>query len=174
MSAAPDGVIGSDKILSLASKRHGSHQGSCTKRRVELEALTARLRAELQEAEAELQREKSRVPVPGDFVRCPLTNFFGRVTKVTSRPGGRPWVEIILYLGPGLPGHSAMDLFDSWELIDPPGESSSVPSPPDNAPRLPSVSSFNVLDKPALALQAPSDVESLIGNLWTNPDRQGR
>jgi hypothetical protein len=67
-----------------------------------------------------------------------------------------------------------MDLFDSWELIDPPGESSSVPSPPDNAPRLPSVSSFNVLDKPALALQAPSDVESLIGNLWTNPDRQGR
>lgn len=174
MNAVPDAAVGSEKILSLASKRHGGHQGSCTKRVAELEALAARLRAELQEAEAELQREKSRVPVPGDFVRCPLTNFFGRVTKVTPRPGGRAWVEIILYLGPGLPGHSAMDLFDSWELIDPPGESSSAPSPVDNIPRLPSVSSFNVLDKPAPALQAPGDVESLIGNLWTNPDRRGR
>jgi hypothetical protein len=174
MSAVPDGAIGSDKILSLASRRHGGHQGSCTKRVAELEALVARLRAELEEAEAELQRERSRVPVPGDFVRCPLTNFFGRVTKVTPRPIGRSWVEIILYLGPGLPGHSAMDLFDRWELIDPPGESSSVPSPPDDTPRLPSVSSFNVLDKPALALQAPGDVESLIGSLWTNPERQGR
>jgi hypothetical protein len=121
MSAVPDGAIGSDKILSLASRRHGGHQGSCTKRVAELEALVARLRAELEEAEAELQRERSRVPVPGDFVRCPLTNFFGRVTKVTPRPIGRSWVEIILYLGPGLPGHSAMDLFDRWELIDPPG-----------------------------------------------------
>ncbi|MFD0463085.1 hypothetical protein ACFQY9_15890 [Microvirga aerilata] len=83
MSAVPDGSIDSDRILSLASKHHGSHQRPCTKRIAELEALTARLRAELQEAEAELQREKARVPLPGDFVRCPLTNFFGRVTKVT-------------------------------------------------------------------------------------------
>ncbi len=172
MSAVPDGAIGSDRFPSLAAKHRQTQQGPCTKRVAELEALTARLRAELQEAEAELQREKSRVPVPGDFVRCPLTNFFGRVTKVTPRSGGRSWVEIILYLGPGLPGHSAMDLFDSWELIDPPGESG-APSPLDNTPRLPSVSTFNVLDKPALALQVPNDIESMIGNLWTNPDRRG-
>src|SRR3712207_6984421 len=50
-----------------------------------------------------------------DFVRCPLTNFFGRVTKITPRPHGRPWIEIVPYLGPDLPGHSTMDLFDSWE-----------------------------------------------------------
>jgi hypothetical protein len=174
MSVIPDGAIGSDRVLSLASKHHGGRQGPCTKRAAELEALTARLRAELQEAEAELQRERSRVPVPGDFVRCPLTNFFGRVTKVTPRPGRRAWVEIILYLGPGLPGHSAMDLFDSWELIDPPGEDGSVPSPVDNTPRLPSVSRFNVLDKPVLSLQPRDDIESLIGNLWTTPDRRQR
>jgi hypothetical protein len=184
MSAVPDGAIDSDRILSLASKHHGAHQRPCTKRIAELEALTARLRAELQEAEAELQREKARVPLPGDFVRCPLTNFFGRVTKVTPRPRGRAWVEIILYLGPGLPGHSAMDLFDSWELIDPPGESSDASSsaaplsdpPPsmDKVPRLPSVSSFNILGKPALALQPPDNIESLIGDLWANPNGRTR
>src|SRR5690606_25928408 len=93
---------------------------SMTKRIEELEAIVAQLRAALAEAEATLRREKSRLPEIGDFVRCPLTNFFGRVTKVTRRPHGRPWVEITPYLTHDLAGKSTLDLYDSWELIDPP------------------------------------------------------
>jgi hypothetical protein len=106
--------------LSLTPKLQQLHGSSRTKRVAELEALAARLRVLLQDAEEELEREKARPPEIGDFVSCPLTNFFGRVTKVTPRPHGRPWVEIIPYLGKDLPGHASIDLFDSWELIDPP------------------------------------------------------
>jgi len=91
-----------------------------TKRIEELEAIVARLRAALTEAEAALRAEKLRQPAIGDYVRCPLTNFFGRVTKVTPRPHGRPWVEITPFLTEDLPGKGTLDLFDSWELIDPP------------------------------------------------------
>ena len=112
--------IGSDNSLSLVSALKHEHDNSCTKRVAELVERVARLRSELEEAETALEFEKARMPVPGDFVRCPLTSFFGRVTKVVARPSGRPWIEIVPYLGPNLPGHSSMDLFDSWELIDPP------------------------------------------------------
>ena len=167
MSAVPDGAIDSDRILSLASKHHGAHQRPCTKRIAELEALTARLRAELQEAEAELQREKARVPLPGDFVRCPLTNFFGRVTKVTPRPRGRAWVEIILYLGPGLPGHSAMDLFDSWELIDPPARDDGSQKAADGSPRLPTIAPFMPLIKATPgSMMIEDETETSLQGLW--------
>jgi hypothetical protein len=101
-----------------------------TKRIEELEARIAELQSALRDAEDELEREKTRLPEIGDFVRCPLTNFFGRVTKVVSRPSGRPWLEIVPYLANDLPGHSTMDLFDSWELIDQPSGSSASPPPP--------------------------------------------
>jgi hypothetical protein len=159
--------MGFGESLSRASTLHPEHNRPCTKRMAELEARTAQLRAELEHAEAELQREKARLPEPGDFVRCPLTNFFGRVTRVSPRPAGRPWVEIILYLGPGLPGHAAMDLFDSWELIDQPEEDGKAPLSLETSPKLPSVSSFRVLDKPLSVQQPSDDIELLIGNLWT-------
>ena len=86
----------------------------------ELEALVAERWRLLEEAEAALAQARSRMPVVGDFVRSTLTNFYGRVTKVVSRPNGRPWVEITPYLAPGLPGHSTLDLYDAWEIIDDP------------------------------------------------------
>jgi hypothetical protein len=92
-----------------------------TKRIEELEALIARLRDELRHAEAALWEEKSRQPAIDDYVRCPLTNFYGRVTKIVPRPHGKPWVEIRPYLAEGLPGSGTLDLYDNWELIDPPG-----------------------------------------------------
>ena len=134
MRAFPVTDIGSDTSLSLVSSLNREHESPCTKRVVELEARVARLRTELQEAEAALEFERARMPAPGDFVRCPLTRFFGRVTKVTPRPNGRPWIEIVPYLGPNLPGHSAMDLFESWELIDPPSREAAGDA--DGSPRL--------------------------------------
>jgi hypothetical protein len=86
----------------------------------DLEALVARCRAALDEAEAALEEAKLRQPEVGDFVRSPLTNFFGRVTKITPRPRGRPWVEITPYLTEDLAGKGTLDLYDSWELIEPP------------------------------------------------------
>ena len=91
-----------------------------TKRIEDLETRIARLREELRQAEAALWHEKSRQPAIGDYVRCPLTNFFGRVTQIIPRPHGRPWVEIRPYLAEGLPGSGTLDLYDNWELIDPP------------------------------------------------------
>ncbi|MCB5175772.1 MULTISPECIES: hypothetical protein [Microvirga] len=96
-----------------------------TKRIEELEAKIAELREELRHAEAALWHEKMRQPKIGDYVRCPLTNFYGRVTNVVPRPHGRPWVEIRPFLAEGLPGQGTLDLYDNWELIDPPkGEES--------------------------------------------------
>jgi hypothetical protein len=112
-----------------------------TKRIEELEAIIAQLRTALVEAEAALQKEKSRLPEIGDYVRCPLTNFFGRVTKVTPRPHGRPWVEITPYLTPDLMGTSTLDLFDSWELIDPPRTKDTARSPEEHY-RLPPIESI--------------------------------
>jgi hypothetical protein len=92
----------------------------------QLEELVARLREALNDAEAALRREKFRQPAIGDFVRCPLTNFFGRVTKVIPRLHGRPWVEVTPYLTESLPGKGTLDLYDSWELIDPPTDTDGV------------------------------------------------
>ena len=92
----------------------------------DLELLVARCRVALDEAEAALRVARSRQPEVGDFVRSPLTNFFGRVTKITSRPHGRPWVEITPYLTDDLMGKGTLDLYDSWELIDPPTSSSTL------------------------------------------------
>ena len=86
----------------------------------ELEALVAERWRLLEEAEAALAQARSRLPEEGDFVRSTLTNFYGRLTKVISRPNGRPCVEITPYLAPGLPGHSTLDLYDAWEIIDEP------------------------------------------------------
>lgn len=108
--------------VALGPKLHELQEGHCTKRVAELKAHVERLRAQLQEAEEELAREQSRVPEIGEFVRCPLTGFFGQVTKVTPRAFGRPWVEILLYLGKDMPGHATIDLFGNWELMDPPSE----------------------------------------------------
>lgn len=106
--------------LALGSKLHGLQESHATKRTAELQARVERLRAELQEAEEQLAYEHSRWPEVGEFVRCPLTGFFGQVTKVTPRAYGRPWVEILLYLDTNMPGHATIDLFANWELIDPP------------------------------------------------------
>jgi len=96
----------------------------------ELEALVAERWRLLEEAEAALAEARSRLPVVGDFVRSTLTNFYGRVTKVIPRPNGRSWVEITPYLAPGLPGHSTLDLYDAWEIIDDPAPSAEdVPEP---------------------------------------------
>jgi uncharacterized small protein (DUF1192 family) len=108
--------------LALRSKLHGLQESHCTKRIADLQAKVKRLRAELQEAEEQLRHEQSRLPEIGEFVRCPLTGFFGTVTKVTPRPFGRPWVEILLYLAPDMPGHAKIDLFANWELMDQPSE----------------------------------------------------
>lgn len=93
-----------------------------TRRAEELEALIDHLRAALQEAEAALRLERMRKPEIGEYVRCPLTNFFGKVTKITPRPHGRPWVEIAPYLADDLEAKGSLSLFDSWELIDAPQE----------------------------------------------------
>ena len=89
----------------------------------ELEALVAERWRLLEEAEAALAAARSRMPQVGDFVRSTLTNFYGRVTRVVERPEGRPWVEITPYLAPNLPGHSTLDLYDAWEIIDDPSKS---------------------------------------------------
>jgi len=159
MGAFPEVESSSDKSLTLASHLSPTREASCTKRVAELEARIARLRSELEEAEAELERERLRLPAPGDFVRCPMTNFYGRVTKVTPRPHGRPWVEIVPYLGPDLPGHSAMDLFDSWELIDPPAAAATD----GGSPRLPTIAPFMTMKLPSTE-QAP-DVDDLEDSL---------
>lgn len=164
MRAFPVTDIGSDRSLSLVSALHQEHDSTCTRRAAELEARVMRLRAELQEAESALEMERTRQPAPGDFVRCPLTNFFGRVTKVTPRTSGRPWIEIIPYLGPELPGHSAMDLYDSWELIDPPSQEAGSG---DGSHRLPTISPF--LPPTRRALSPPSDddeIEMSLKRLW--------
>lgn len=108
--------------LELGSKLHELQETHATRRTAELKARVERLRAELQEAEEQLAFEQNRWPEIGEFVRCPLTGFFGQVTKVTPRSYGRPWVEILLYLDTNLPGHATIDLFANWELIDPPPE----------------------------------------------------
>jgi hypothetical protein len=90
----------------------------------DLELLVARCRVALDEAEAALRLAKTRQPEVGDFGRSPLTNFFGRVTRITHRPHGRPWVEITPYLTDELAGRGTLDLYDSWELIDPPANTS--------------------------------------------------
>jgi hypothetical protein len=167
MRAIPVTDTGSDKSLTLVSTLVQEQGHSCTKRIAELEARIAHLRSELVAAEAELERERTRIPAPGDFVRCPLTNFFGRVTRVMPRSQGRAWVEIIPYLGPDLPGHSAMDLFDSWELMDPPSEAGTCEEL-DGAPRLPTVAPFMPVTKPALSLKASEDeIETSLQRLWT-------
>jgi len=158
---------GSDKSLALVSVLAQEHESSCTKRVAELEARIARLQAELQEAETELERERTRLPAPGDFVRCPLTNFFGRVTKVTPRPHGRPWIEIVPYLGLDLPGHSTMDLFDSWELIDSPSKEAMTDGDADGSPKLPIIAPFMPVGRLASS-PAPveDDLEVSLQRLW--------
>jgi hypothetical protein len=103
----------------------------------QLEELVARLREALDDAEAALRRETFRQPAIGDFVRCPLTNFFGRVTKVIPRIHGRPWVEITPYLTESLLGKGTLDLYDSWELIDPPTDSDGARLAPSHSNVLP-------------------------------------
>jgi len=158
---------GSDRSLALVSLSTQEHESSRTKRVEELEARIARLQAELQEAETELERERTRLPAPGDFVRCPLTNFFGRVTKITPRPHGRPWIEIVPYLGPDLPGHSTMDLFDSWELIDPPSKEAKAQGDASEHPKLPIIAPFmpigRLVHSPALA---EDEIEVSLQRLW--------
>jgi hypothetical protein len=120
MSAFPLTMAGQDEALPPSPKLQELHGTHSTRRVAELKARIDDLRAQLKAAEEELEREESRIPAIDDFVRCPLTGFFGRVTKVTPRPYGRAWVEILLYLGEDLPGHATIDLFGNWELIDPP------------------------------------------------------
>jgi uncharacterized small protein (DUF1192 family) len=167
MRAFPVTDIASDKSLTLVSVLSQEHESACTKRVAELEARIARLQAELQQAEAELEREKARLPAPGDFVRCPLTNFFGRVTKITPRPHGRPWIEIVPYLGPDLPGHSTMDLFDSWELIDPPSNKATAQGS-DGSPRLPTIAPFMPAGIASrIATSEEDEIELSLQRLWT-------
>lgn len=169
MSTFPVAGLGSDRSLSLVSAM-AEHESPCTRRVAELVERVAKLRTELQEAEAALEFEKTRIPAPGDFVRCPLTRFFGRVTKVTPRGNGKPWIEIVPYLGPNLPGHSSMDLFDSWELIDPPSEASDAGA--DVSARLPTIAPFMPAGR-ALA-GAPSDedeMEASLRQLWAPTNR---
>jgi hypothetical protein len=42
---------------------------------------------------------------------------------------GRAWIEITPYLTEDLAGKGTLDLFDSWELIDPPGHSHGAGKP---------------------------------------------
>ncbi|MGO4524815.1 hypothetical protein AB4097_08105 [Microvirga sp. 2MCAF35] len=138
---------------------------------MELETRVAKLRTELEEAEAALEFEKARMPSPGDFVRCPLTHFFGRVTKVTPRPNGRPWIEIIPYLGPDLPGHSSMDLFDSWELIDAPADDGSEKSA-EGSLGLPTIAPFMPARATLLASSPVEvEVEDALKQLWAPSNR---
>lgn len=162
MRTFPMTDIGSGASLSLISTLKQEHESSCTKRVGELVARVAKLRAELQEAEAELEFEQTRMPIPGDFVRCPLTQFFGRVTKVTPRPKGKPWIEIVPYLGPNLPGHSSMDLFDSWELIDPPLEGA------EGSTKLPTIAPFMPASTDLVELRSSEDeMEASLRRLWS-------
>ncbi|WP_262270718.1 hypothetical protein [Microvirga yunnanensis] len=162
MSTFPVMGISLDRSLSLVSAMSESHESPCTKRVAELVERIAKLRAELQEAEAALELEKTRMPVPGDFVRCPLTRFFGRVTKVTPRGNGRPWIEIVPYLGPNLPGHSSMDLFDSWELIDPPVEGA------EGSTKLPTIAPFMPASTDLVELRSSEDeMEASLRRLWS-------
>lgn len=170
MRTFPMTDIGSGASLSLISTLKQEHESSCTKRVGELVARVAKLRAELQEAEAELEFEQTRMPIPGDFVRCPLTQFFGRVTKVTPRPKGKPWIEIVPYLGPNLPGHSSMDLFDSWELIDPPAGSAEAGA--EGAVKLPTIAPF--MPATGALLGSPSgedEMEASLRQLWAPSNR---
>jgi hypothetical protein len=170
MRTFPMTDIGSDKSLSLVSTLNQEHESPCTKRVVELVERVAKLRAELQEAEAELEFERTRMPIPGDFVRCPLTHFFGRVTKVTPRPKGRPWIEIVPYLGPNLPGHSSMDLFDSWELIDPPSDTAEAGT--EGSMKLPSIAPFMPATGALPGSRSDEDeMEASFRQLWAPSNR---
>jgi hypothetical protein len=122
MSAIPLSMIGLSEAPVPVPKSQKPAGHSCTKRTEELKARIDVLRTQLREVEEQLEREESRIPEIGDFVRCSLTGFFGQVTKITPRPHGHPWVEILLYLGEDLPGHAQIDLFGNWEIIDRPGQ----------------------------------------------------
>jgi hypothetical protein len=122
MSLIPFPSSSYNDTLELGPTLHDLQESHCTKRMAQLMASVERLRAELREAEEALEREQARLPEIGEFVRCPLTGFFGQVTKITPRTYGRPWVEILLYLGKDLPGHVTIDLFGNWELMDQPSE----------------------------------------------------
>ena len=108
--------------LALGPKLHELQDSHCTKRVAELRAKVERLRAQLQEAEDQLRQEQTRCAHVREFVRCPLTGFFGPVTKITPRTYGRPWVANLLYLDKDMPGHTTIDLFANWELMDQPSE----------------------------------------------------
>lgn len=122
MSMLPLSPTDYDDGSALGPKLHELQEGPCTQRVAELKIKVERLRTKLRDAEATLAREQSRCPEIGEFVRCPLTGFFGQVTKVTPRTYGRPWVEILLYLGKDMPGHMTIDLFENWELMDSPSQ----------------------------------------------------
>lgn len=127
MSMFPLSPFGQAGELPLGPRQHQPQEGHCTRRVAELRANLERLKAQVRAAEEELERELSRPPEVGEFVLCPLTGFFGKVTKVIPRPYGRPWVEILLYLANDMPGHATIDLFGNWELIDPPADESGIP-----------------------------------------------
>ncbi len=112
--------IGHSEASASGLTLQGPQESQCTKRTAELRAKVERLRALLQEAEERLHYEQRRSPEIGEFVRCPLTGFFGQVTNVRQRPQGRPWVEVLLYLGKDMPGHTTIDLYENWELMDAP------------------------------------------------------
>ncbi|WP_243368799.1 hypothetical protein [Microvirga solisilvae] len=122
MSLIPFPSTGYNGELESGPTLHDLQESHCTKRVAELKAEVERLRQQLRETEEALEREQARLPEIGEFVRCPLTGFFGQVTKITPRTYGRPWVEILLYLGKGMPGHVNIDLFGNWELMDQPSE----------------------------------------------------
>ncbi|WP_262028959.1 hypothetical protein [Microvirga sp. Mcv34] len=171
MRAFPVTHIDSATSLSLVSTLSGEHGSPRTKRVAELVERIAKLRTELGEAEAALELEKTRVPAAGDFVRCPLTRFFGQVTKVTPRPNGRPWVEIVPYLGPNLPGHSSMDLFDSWELIDVPADDVSEANA-EGSLKLPTIAPFMPMTGVLPAQHSVEvEVEEALKQLWAPPSR---
>ena len=170
MRTLPVTDFGSDTSLSLVSTLKQEQGGPGTKRVAELVTRVAKLRAELEEAEAALEFEKTRMPAPGDFVRCPLTQFFGRVTKVTPRPRGKPWIEIVPYLGPNLPGHSSMDLFDSWELIDPPSVSPETDT--EGSAKLPTIAPFMPVSGPLSGSHSEEDeIVASLRQLWTPSNR---
>ncbi len=171
MSALLGPQVRKDEELALAPKLQQLHGTACTKRIEELEAIVAGLRAALEDAEAALRRERARTPEIGDFVRCPLTNFFGRVTRVVPRPHGRPWVEIVPYLTRDYPGHRTMDLYDSWELIDPPTEDEEPRPAAGTSLKLPSTADFDWQTKPHPDEQLADEIELLLSDLSTLPDK---
>lgn len=122
MSLIPFPPSSFNDALELGPKLHDLQESHGTRRMAELRAKVERLRAQLREAEEALEQEQTRLPEIGEFVRCPLTGFFGQVTKITPRPYGRPWIEILLYLGKDMPGHATIDLFGNWELMDQPSD----------------------------------------------------